>query len=512
MASRTEILAELARAPDDDANVLYRAAVAADAHGCHEAVRARLVPLVAGRHKAHAGLWQMLGLAHRGLGDSAQAARAFARACELRPDDPLLTHSVARTTLEGGGEAVALFDHAVALAPVDGSVRLGRAAAQLAAGEGCQAREDLAELLAKAPGWLEGHAAYANLTAISAPDENPMATIDAALQAYPGEPALTRQAIAMSMHARDFVRARDLAAGALAAVPGDVALRRLQAACTAELGQGDVAQEMFARLPPATDALDVAWEARNLLRLGRHDQCAALLDGRFSGDLRTLWAYRALAWRLTGDPRWEWLEGDERLIGTYDIAGELGDMTELAECLRGLHRRSGQHIDQSVRGGSQTDGNLLIRNEEPIRRLRQALLAAVSEHVAQLPAPVSGHPTLIARREPLRIAGAWSVRLVDEGFHVDHIHPQGWFSSAFYVALPRETGESGGHDGRAGWLAFGENRELAPDLEPFRWVEPKVGTLALFPSVTWHGTRRFGSGERMTVAFDIALPQDNDRT
>jgi len=35
-------------------------------------------------------------------------------------------------------------------------------------------------------------------------------------------------------------------------------------------------------------------------------------------------------------------------------------------------------------------------------------------------------------------------------------------------------------------------------------VEPKPCRLALFPSWMWHGTRPFGEGERMTVAFDVA--------
>jgi hypothetical protein len=37
-------------------------------------------------------------------------------------------------------------------------------------------------------------------------------------------------------------------------------------------------------------------------------------------------------------------------------------------------------------------------------------------------------------------------------------------------------------------------------------VEPKPGRLALFPSTMWHGTRKFPAGERMTVAFDVAMP------
>src|SRR3990167_2931507 len=126
MPSRSETLARLACVPADDPDGLHRAASAAMAQGCHEEVRARLLPAVAEHHPDHAGLWQMLALACRGLGESAEATRAFARAAELRPGDPLLAHSIARTTLEGGGEAVVLFENAVALAPGDGSVRLGR--------------------------------------------------------------------------------------------------------------------------------------------------------------------------------------------------------------------------------------------------------------------------------------------------------------------------------------------------------------------------------------------------
>ena len=38
------------------------------------------------------------------------------------------------------------------------------------------------------------------------------------------------------------------------------------------------------------------------------------------------------------------------------------------------------------------------------------------------------------------------------GRHVNHTHPQGWLSSAFYVDLPEAV--NGG--GEAGWILFGE--------------------------------------------------------
>jgi hypothetical protein len=35
---------------------------------------------------------------------------------------------------------------------------------------------------------------------------------------------------------------------------------------------------------------------------------------------------------------------------------------------------------------------------------------------------------------------------------------------------------------------------------------PKAGRLAIFPSTMWHATEPFAEGERLTVAFDIAIP------
>ena len=63
-----------------------------------------------------------------------------------------------------------------------------------------------------------------------------------------------------------------------------------------------------------------------------------------------------------------------------------------------------------------------------------------------------------------------------------------------------------GGENHAGWLSIGEVTELGLDLPPLRLVEPKPGRLVLFPSSSWHGTRPFAAGERLTVAFDVARP------
>ncbi|HEU5481508.1 MAG TPA: putative 2OG-Fe(II) oxygenase, partial [Sphingomicrobium sp.] len=79
-----------------------------------------------------------------------------------------------------------------------------------------------------------------------------------------------------------------------------------------------------------------------------------------------------------------------------------------------------------------------------------------------------------------------------------------WISSALYIVLPPDLGQE-----EAGFLTLGDPSAptMKVDLSPFRTIEPKPGRLALFPSYTFHGTRPFGEGERMTVAFDVAVPQ-----
>ena len=134
--------------------------------------------------------------------------------------------------------------------------------------------------------------------------------------------------------------------------------------------------------------------------------------------------------------------------------------------------------------------------------LREAVREVVAEYVAQLPPVDPRHPLLSRRRNSIRFSGAWSVRLIEGGYHANHVHPQGWISSALYLVLPSDVGQDD-----AGYLTLGEPQDqLKLGLPPTRLVEPKIGRLVLFPSWMWHGTRPFGRGERMTVAFDVAVP------
>jgi tetratricopeptide (TPR) repeat protein len=459
--------------PASSADTLFRLGVQAVNAGLFEQVQDRFAAEVAGARANDARLWQVLGLARRGLQDSAAAHAAFARAA--------------------------------ALAPADGSVLLGRAAAQHAEGQAAQARADLAEILRDNPGWLDGHICYARLTATVAPGDDIAHTVRAALKRFPRQADLWITLIRLHSEAGAYDQALTSVAQARAEAGTSPALTMLEGTALNEAGRPEQALAVFATLPANLAASARLHRIRALIRLHRFDEAVAVAEPH-GADETDMWPYRALLWRLTGDPRWQWLEGDERLVSVHDLAGCI-DLVQLGELLRSIHRGSGRPLDQSVRGGTQTDGNLLARAEPEIRALRAALLGAVEAHVAQLPAPAPGHPTLLATRSPVRVAGSWSVRLAGQGFHVDHVHQQGWLSSSFYVALPEgPQGIDRTDTDHNGWLALGECRALLPDVEGFRLIEPKPGRLVIFPSTMWHGSRTFAAGERLTVAFDIAPP------
>jgi tetratricopeptide (TPR) repeat protein len=452
-------------------------------------------------------MWQVLGLAYRKLDDLGPAAEAFAGASALAPNDALIAHSLARANLEAGLPAADLFERAHQLAPLDASVLLGRAAAQFAEGRIGDAIAGLDAQLRVHPGWLDGHASAARLRWLDGQGKAFTQSYTNALSIAPRELDIWRAFIDTLMRADFYEDALAAIARGRTAAGTSPYFDALEAVCAAEKGDAEAADRLFAKLMPIGHVTMAARYMRHLLRSRRFDQALAFGDEWQKRDPdRLLTPYLATVWRIIGDPRWDWLEGDERLVGVYDLADRLPSLDALAERLRTLHLGTHQPLDQSVRGGTQTDGPLFSRIEPEIRALRQAIVEAVEAHIAQLPPPDPTHPTLsVPRTGRVRFSGSWSVRLVGGGQHANHIHPEGWFSSAFYVALPAEEQRGAAP---AGWLKLGEPQaELGLDLPPFRHVEPKPGRLVLFPSTMWHGTLPFGEGERLTVAFDVARPK-----
>lgn len=210
------------------------------------------------------------------------------------------------------------------------------------------------------------------------------------------------------------------------------------------------------------------------------------------------WSLLTVVWRLTGDAREGWLADYDRMIGAIDL--EI-DLAGTAEALGALHDTKEAPGHQSLRGGTQTRRDLHVLTDPTIVALMAAIERGVTGWLATLPGDAR-HPFLARNTGAITFAGSWSVRLHRQGFHVSHIHPKGWLSSALHVALPPLDAGTG-----EGALVFGvPDAALELDLAPRRVVAPQAGRLVLFPSYFWHGTNPFAAdAARLTVAFD-AVP------
>jgi tetratricopeptide (TPR) repeat protein len=492
---------EAARERPTDPDVLEQLARSSLSEGEEERGLAALAPAVAQCPSAR--LWQWKGLLERSIDEHGQALRSLGEAARLDPADASIAHGLARVALEAGLPAEHLFETARRLAPNDGSVLLGLAAARVAEGRGEEAEAELDAALLQSPHWIEGHMQLAQLRSMLGRPALAADSLERALGQFRNHSGLWQARFDLRVKSENF-RALDEDISSARSSGADAALLRpYEAIAASELEQTDRADALFAEIGHGLPI----WRIRHLLRTGRAPDAVPLIERELAGPAAAgAWPYAALAWRLTGDPRSQWLEREGALVSVIDLKDELPPLDRLSKVLRSIHRAKGEYLDQSVRGGTQTDGPLFSRIEPEIRALRAAIVRAVEKYVAQLHAPVAGHPSLSQRRDRrIRFAGSWSVRLRDAGFHTSHVHPQGWISSALYVALPPLDGDAGAH---AGWLHLGQPRsDLRLDLEPTRRIRPETGCLALFPSWMWHGTYPFPAGERLTVAFDVALPR-----
>lgn len=447
-------------------------------------------------------LWQTLGTVHRAREDSAAAIRAFAAAARLAPGDLKPAYGVAQATLEAGRPAAALFAELQRRAPGDGGVALGRAAALLAEGRGDAAVAELAALVSTNPLWLEGQATLARLRWQMGDIKAFASGYVAALREHPRNHALWLALIDLLLHVEHFAEAGDLIRQASAALGSSAALSFRSASVLSELGDIPGADAAFAGLVGADETGVIEQHLRHLLRTGRSDEAAARAEGAIDRpDANQLWPYVSLAWRMTGDRRWDWLEGDPALIGVYDLAEAVPLLPALAEQLRVLHRAKRDPLGQSVRRGTQTDGPLFANEAVQIQAIRAAIDRAVDRYTAALGRADPRHPVRRHVGKRRRFAGSWSVRLTGDGRHSAHVHPHGWISSACYVAVP-PAAEAG--PAPAGWLRLGNPPpSLKLPLGSLREVEPVPGRLVLFPSTLWHDTAPIRTGERLTIAFDV---------
>jgi tetratricopeptide (TPR) repeat protein len=426
--------------------------------------------------------------------------RAIAR---TYPGDARGAFAFAQLSFECWRPAAELFAAARRLAPDQPDLVRNHALALAAEGEVDVADAMLDAMLAQHPLWLDGHRTLASLRITQGQGESADASYARACAAVPDNGGLRLAWFYQHAIGKGWAKAEEVLGGAspeLAASDGFQMARLFlrSESCDPSLTDGDFAP--FAeRGDPGFDLCRMRFH----LRHGEAAKAEAIAMRQVGGvAARNFWPYLSLCWRLMDDPRAGWLDGEPLFAQAIDLDIPPAELSELAQALRNLHRMKAPYPEQSVRGGTQTDRQLFFHPDPAIQKIRQRVTAAVEAYAATLPTPVAGHPLLGHARQPIHFEGSWSVRLAGGGFHASHTHNLGWISSALYLALPDDMGPE-----PDGWLSLGKPPpELGLDLAPYDQIEPKPGRLALFPSTLWHATEPFGEGERLTIAFDIAIP------
>lgn len=429
-----------------------------------------------------------------------EARDAYEAALRLNPASRSCSEGRARVSIQlNEDDAAEHCAHALAFYDHDPQLQ-EQMIATAAASLGAAALPLLLDFVERHPHSTGSHELLAELRAQAGDGDRFVASYLAALRRYPDSKALLMSYWDTLTRAGRLAEALESMDAKRSLFEGDRAFAMLEVNAANHAGLTDRAGAILDRIDSQADAQLARGQHR--LQIGCPDEAAKLLEDvtRVQPDNLSAWALLELAWRLTGDDRHDWLVRPG-LIGEHRLALSDAQLADIAAALRTIHQARAQPLGQSVRGGTQTLGQLFLRREPEILLLADALVAAIRDFVAALPPVDPHHPLLRHRDQGIAFGPSWSVRLSGGGYHEAHFHPGGILSSACYISLPEEVSDS---SAQAGWLEIGRPPpELGIDLPPLTSFQPKAGHLILFPSFLFHGTRRFGGGERLTVAFDL---------
>lgn len=371
----------------------------------------------------------------------------------------------------------------------------------------------LQNLVTQLPEYIDAHIALNKLYWEHGPQAKFLLSLDDALVRVPDSRALHYSKCAHLLMANRAADCLSACTSALDRFPGAAEFYHLQGSALFRL-------ERYAE---SLQAYQHAVEAQPDVLRHRVDYGTALMhQGDFATALpqfqavekfhprsQEMLAYKALCLHALGDAEAEALNNYQDFVKIIALepppryADRDAFMAELAQTLQGLHKTKQQPLDQSVRNGTQTVGNLFAQQEPIIGEFRAMLDAAAAKYVATLPDDAR-HPFLQRKSHGTRFTGAWSVRLNENGFHSNHVHPEGWISCCTYIQLPPQV--KADDPERAGWITFGNSGLSLPGVEvPEYAVCPQVGYCVFFPSYFFHGTIPFhGHGVRMTAPCDIS--------
>lgn len=456
--------------------------------------------------------WEWLGSLSREVKKLVRSEEAYDRVTQLRPDHAAawINLAVIRRLLGNTAGAVPCLDNAETLGFSGPELMDCRASHLIDKGQIDAAIAAYKGLCQRHPDYMPAFEALTKLLWENYPDDDPLSFLSQASDHQPDNIALKLLYIKFLLSAKKWQPAKAAVQRLGPAIHQGLSAH-LSARALEGLGEDEAAYGRYLEaLKYAPDDMAMRQSfCHFLLKTGRVEemlpQADTLLE-RNRNDQIT-WAYLGTAWRLLGDKREDWLHQYDELIKPLEV--DIPDTYESREAfcealkaaLLPMHASVHEPIDQSLNHGTQTGGHLFGFPTGVIKEARDAIRRTVNAYQAGLPYDPE-HPFLSRKAQDIYFQGAWSVRLKASGWHKNHVHSEGWLSSAFYVDLPPSVRSGEGQDG---WIQFGQPlHTLGLDLAPRRTIQPHIGTIAVFPSYTWHGTVPFSDDHpRITMAFDM---------
>jgi len=453
-----------------------------------------------------------LGNAHRELGDYAAAMDCYDRAIAIVPDHYRAIHNRGVVSkLRGNNlEAIEDFERALDLQPDLAECLHNLAACHALLGNREAAEKYYRKCVSLDPANVENHH-WLNLFLWANNSDDFLTSHQAELRLRPDNPDLWVDCARKLCQAGRAADARPWLEEALAKCGDHPALLCELSAVRRQLGEVDGVVSLARR------ACNLSFgDPSTQEELGR----AYLAEGEYSDALEVFeallrtddlnqgwWCMKATALRALGDSRYGELYDYSRFVAPMVINTPPGYrnldafLEELIADIRKYHTTEKYPLDQTLRTGTQSLESLFSRKDYSIDLYRQAVSEQIERFLSALPREET-HPLLKRLTGSFRFTDSWSVILKDSGFHKNHFHSAGWFSSACYLQVPPEVGP--GTEGR-GWIKFGEPELYLPERFLAEYVvQPKAGLLVMFPSYMWHGTIPFRSAtERITAPFDI---------
>lgn len=450
---------------------------------------------------------QAAWVAHRD-GRGEEAERAYRALLAEFPGNAATLNRLGILLAERGrhGDALEVFEQAMAAAPIDPSPRVNAARSALALG-----LPERAEAAATAAIGLGAGATAFQLAAGAQRDLDRLATaqatLEAGLQRFPADFGLRFNLAACHALAGDSATAERGYRALLEGAPGRP--RVLHGLANALAAQGRHA-EAEARY---RDALDVAPDSTHvlldlgvlLLQRDRSQEALDTLERALTlapGDPAVIAPLGVAAWR-TGNAGGiaRLLDWSRLLLPMDGPALSPPDRDALVDAL--VRHPSLQDAPplKTTRGGGQT-GRLGSEEAGPVGAFVRALEARVASALEPFAAALAAvdHPLAATRPAGWRLH-VWATLLRVGGHQAAHLHPAGWASGVYYLAVP-DIGE-GAFDG---WIEFGAPPDALArdDGMPTRRIRPEAGRMLLFPSSSYHRTLPHrGEGLRISIAFDV---------